>query len=734
MKKLFALLLAVMMVVALVPAVISSAEEVDFSVPTDGESAREIADYNGKPVTQGTRAEARTYGTDYCFGVYGADGNEVGQYKTWDAAWAVMANGYTLKLLGDVHATGFNNISLTLKKAGTYTVDGCGFVFDVEMAKAKTTTYQFALKFVVNTGSGVDNQIKVNFNNFALISDAGCMELNAGGSYIQGGAGPAYHQYNLTNCKFYAGDGYYLVHPEYYPEEFVRPSQMYKVVSGKTVPADGYIQHAALYITNRRQWTTFSGADTVVYGRNAAIRAHNGQFTLNDGLVKCDDTVYNGTADADGKVTTKSGDSAAIFVNPSNKEGNANYIYIKGGKIVNTFEGAKALGNGVRLQEGSLFEVTGGEFYTTGACVHVRRGNYKNGSNIVNIEGGLFVALPTRNMTGNFPYEQSNGLITANPEVRTTQTVETVHPVITVSGGTFINQRVQNKSFVSVTDDDAKCTVNVTGGLYLSHVNATDMQYVSQAFNISTVAQHTASSPWSINVKTATLDGGKTVMYQGEQYYVCEAPKATANEVAPVMDTGASMLLSSTTNGIKFTAQVKKTAGATYGMLIVPTDYALKALAEGGVLTKEALLAAATDTSKVVDIAATLDNEKLVDKGNSYTIVGEITSTANDIRGMSLTAIAYTTVGTDTYYAAVNLAKNSRSISYVARMALGDVRTEKDDTFANASIYNEALGIEVYSPYTAEQQNLIKDTLSVVDEGAVRALLDIKFIQTKEAE
>ena len=137
MKKLFALVLAVMMVVALVPAVISSAEEVDFSVPTDGKSAQEIAASYGKDLTTGTRADALVHGVDDCFEVNGT------KYKTFADAWAAMRPGYTLKLLGNVHAADWKAMSKDYKSqqvapftdnagVGVYTIDGQGYVLDIK--------------------------------------------------------------------------------------------------------------------------------------------------------------------------------------------------------------------------------------------------------------------------------------------------------------------------------------------------------------------------------------------------------------------------------------------------------------------------------------------------------------------------------------------------------------------------------------------------------------------------
>ncbi len=717
-KRLLALLLAVVTVAAMIPAMLIStsaeASEAGNTAPSWGET---VAASYGKDLTTGTRATALKHGTDDCFDVYQSS-TLIGTYKTIQDAWAAMQPGYTLKLKGNVHATDFaamgvenssnNGITqksyLSVATAGTFTVDGQGYVFDIEVANAKKTQWQYALNFSTNDSANTA-AVTVNIKNIAILSDAGVI------SFGNGGKTNGKKVINLTNAKLYGGNGYYKVDPAYYGDSFVYPTVRY--ASGTAnVPANGYTQHAAIFVNAARWKVSLNGADSVIYGRNSAVRGANMHFTLNNGLVKTDDTMYG----------NDTSDSAAIFNTAyTNAE-----IVVNGGRVVNTYIAS----SGIRTQQGKTVKVNGGEFYTTGSAIHVRSAqaySEANGENkvTVTVSGGLFVALPAKS---GYSATQHNGFFTCNNTVDATNgTPDPTSVQFNIKGGVYFNERPENRAFASTTVTAAIAEFNITGGVFLSKVGASDnLRYLSQSFNGNSV-EPVEPTYAVVGGEEILRDDKKTLSYNGTEYYICHEAIANSTSGAPALYDGAQVRLVTDSNGIRFGSKITDYSESnTYGTIIVPADYVINALARYGNYSEQSLINVSKN-GKIAKIPATAKGLHKQSDG-SYHMYSALTDLSDAMLEMAFLAITYKTVGSTTVYSTPSFINNARSISYVASRALTDtkmaVTTVGDKEYDNPSVYSGDAGMTLYSPYTETQQNNMK--LLMPETAAAKVGTDLK--------
>ncbi|MBR6728345.1 MAG: hypothetical protein IKM08_09150, partial [Clostridia bacterium] len=268
-KKLIALLLAVMMVVAMLPATVVSA--------MDLASADETGANNAGTTTGGTTASTentvvdidtdkveddRTVVTteptkDHYFAVINPNGDVVGYYATLVDADNAVEDGDTIKQLQDYTITatvrlgnGRNKYSSEVKTDATselpitYTIDGNGFKIIANLPSGSTG-------MAIQTTENSDGD-KLTFKNLFLISSAGGVGLYAG-------TGKGMHGV-FENCKIYAGASYWYVDPTFYKGSAYDTNGDGKPEYGTNKLGQGI----GLDNSTVNTYMTIKGADTVV--------------------------------------------------------------------------------------------------------------------------------------------------------------------------------------------------------------------------------------------------------------------------------------------------------------------------------------------------------------------------------------------------------------------------------------------------------------------------------------
>lgn len=224
-KKLIALLLAVMMVVAMLPATVISAMDIASAGETvadnagtanseSSSSANTVVDDNDDVVYEETREVVTAAPTqnDY-FAVVNPNGAVVGYYATLVDADNAVKDGDTIRQLQDYTITatvtlgnGRNKYSSEPKTDATselpitYTIDGNGYKIIANLPSGSTG---MAIQCKENNDGD-----KLTFKNLFLISSAGGVGL-----YV--GTGKGMHGV-FENCKVYAGASYWYVDPTFY--------------------------------------------------------------------------------------------------------------------------------------------------------------------------------------------------------------------------------------------------------------------------------------------------------------------------------------------------------------------------------------------------------------------------------------------------------------------------------------------------------------------------------------
>lgn len=205
MKRFLALLIAVLMVVAMLPAAVLSAA---------AESFGELE--GGQPLPMpGPGADSPEQGPEidpeHTFAVYDAEGALVSSYATLAEADAALLDGYTLAFLanydaGDVgYAFGeerAQTAKLTADDDGfiSYTIEGNGYT----MTSAANVALDFRWASIGD---------KVTIKNLTVVAQGNAIRV--------GGDSSADCAVSLTleNCKIYAGNSYYEIDPSKYETE-----------------------------------------------------------------------------------------------------------------------------------------------------------------------------------------------------------------------------------------------------------------------------------------------------------------------------------------------------------------------------------------------------------------------------------------------------------------------------------------------------------------------------------
>ena len=188
---------------------------------------------------------------------------------------------------------------------------------------------------------------------------------------------------------------------------------------------------------------------------------------------------------------------------------------------------------------------------------------------------------------------------------------------------------------------------------------------------------------------------------------------------------GASVRIDEPT-GLRFTGilgkhyvdGLRKTYGeedVTIGMLITPTDYL-----DGIEFTKDALdnsAALADYEYKYLEIDATT----ILTKGNNYEVNCTIVNILKGNYNRAFSAILYIKItdgDTVSYsYSSYNAEYNSRSVAYVASVALSDMKEEQSGDYQNT--VTDVYGKTMYSPYDDDQRTLLESFSSAVTSFTV---------------
>ena len=163
---------------------------------------------------------------------------------------------------------------------------------------------------------------------------------------------------------------------------------------------------------------------------------------------------------------------------------------------------------------------------------------------------------------------------------------------------------------------------------------------------------------------------------------------------------------------------LRKTYGeedVTIGMLITPTDYL-----DGIEFTKEALdnsAALANYEYKYLEIDATT----ILTEGTNYKVNCAIVNIQEANYSREFSAILYIKItdgDTVSYsYSSYNAEYNSRSVAYVASVALSDMKEEQGGDYQNT--VTDVYGKTMYSPYDDDQRTLLESFSSAVTSFTV---------------
>lgn len=392
MKKLLALLIAVMMVVALLPATVLSAivpalqsmgDEADTGVtppaedvPGEGSVSTPAEDliYNDSPDVPDERLEAEnapTFDKEFTEGedkleLVNKKGELVGYFTDLPSADKWVRNGDTLRFLADitlaeayVFGTGREELADQDNAALIYVIDGNG----------KTVHYRGEKNFALFFGtSSRDHNVTIKDLTVNATKGAIGLFLNHSGEFS--GNELAYSNttgggatFTLEDCKLYANDSYYYADPAYYAENNIPGTPWIKTgVSGQP----------ALYSNTGNTMIAIKGAETAFYGNSSYAVDVASVTTIHDGFF------YSMWADA------------TVQVNAGSNVRNNQKLIIYGGTFVNDRLSA------VRAMNGCQLWVFGGDFImtaetaTTYTDMAVIRTSNWNATGYVYILGGNF--------------------------------------------------------------------------------------------------------------------------------------------------------------------------------------------------------------------------------------------------------------------------------------------------------------------------------------------------------
>ena len=359
--------------------------------------------------------------------------------------------------------------------------------------------------------------------------------------------------------------------------------------------------------------------------------------------------------------TVSATNSSAILVNYTVESGknDAQSVVIDGGLV-------EAASNTIILYRESDLTINGGKIAANGATVIAAYGNSTSAPNVT-VNGGTII---------------QNGSGTDNLLIQRLNDTTVV-----LNGGLFINNNPYNKTMFNegIVYNAGKC-------LYLKNTDA----IIS-----GLVAPKTSTAAYDHN-----LNG---IADEDEIYYFYSRNEATDSGYAGIMEDGASVRLNNGGNGLRFNtvfssdvvAALEAKGSVTYGHIILPTAY----LALVNKFTKAEL-----DAANIPYLNVVAQNGIYTDDNGNVTVYAAISDILPENYDRAYSAIGYALVGGQYYYTAYDEINNSRSIDFVVREALDDLKTAEEGEYINVVT---AYGRTLYSPYTEAERAILERYIAV---------------------
>ena len=359
--------------------------------------------------------------------------------------------------------------------------------------------------------------------------------------------------------------------------------------------------------------------------------------------------------------TVSATNSSAILVNYTVESGknDAQSVVIDGGLV-------EAASNTIILYRESDLTINGGKIAANGATVIAAYGNSTSAPNVT-VNGGTII---------------QNGSGTDNLLIQRLNDTTVV-----LNGGLFINNNPYNKAMFNdgIVYNAGKC-------LYLKNTDA----IIS-----GLVAPKTSTAAYDHN-----LNG---IADEDEIYYFYSRNEATDSGYAGIMEDGASVRLNNGGNGLRFNtvfssdvvAALEAKGSVTYGHIILPTEY----LALVNKFTKAEL-----DAANIPYLNVVAQNGIYTDDNGNVTVYAAISDILPENYDRAYSAIGYALVGGQYYYTAYDGINNSRSIDFVVREALDDLKTAEEGEYINVVT---AYGRTLYSPYTEAERAILERYIAV---------------------
>ena len=315
--------------------------------------------------------------------------------------------------------------------------------------------------------------------------------------------------------------------------------------------------------------------------------------------------------------------------------------------------------------------------YSAGKCIALQSGI------TLNISGGTFDVANTYKLA----------------EEKDVYMFEAREGVLDITGGKFIlGGSWESAQMIAHSSGNETGESNVEGGLFINmnNANATifggGVNYVSGRViygeNVTGIINGLQGAPKNLQVLYGEGD---------DLYYFFSRFEATDAGMMAEMVDGAQVRLTEGSTGIRFTSTFDNVEGATaYGTVIFPARY----LANLTELTMAELDAKGIAYSNIVA------NEGVDVEDGKVTIRAALTNLLPENYDTAFAAIAYAVVDGNYYYTEFDVEDNVRAIDTVAKAAINDTTTEKDELHVNAFV--DANGQTVYSPYNASQREILQ--------------------------
>ena len=299
----------------------------------------------------------------------------------------------------------------------------------------------------------------------------------------------------------------------------------------------------------------------------------------------------------------------------------------------------------------------------------------------VNISDNAYLTAKKDTLSIHSPMSEIN--VTGGTIVATEDTpINMGYGTLNISGGKFILEGTSKKCHLlkSYYDESTPfpAFINITGGLFINK-NESNPHVMNDAydgalpinFESGTVLYKGGAS--SIIKNRIIANKAAKAIYDGEEYYIYTRGPEAEDDSTATMNEGADVRLVEGSNGLRFTAEITaKTAKsfgdrATYGMLIVPTQY-LVGLES---FTVEALTEK-YGASNFLNVACTEGKGLVKNSDGSISYQAAIVNIKDENRATYFSAIAYVCEDGEYYYSSFDMSANSASLKSAAKAALGD--------------------------------------------------------------